>query len=113
MSCLLLLQENKILDPRNTTPMQCIRYERIYVWWNLIWETYSEKRFKQAFRVSRYTFQAILVIIRTDLQKQIITEDPTSPEMRLAVCPFRLVRSFTTMESLNSLDLGVNSVSNY
>ena len=42
--------------------------------------------------MSRNTFNYILENIRGGLQKQIVTELPISPEMRLAICLYKLTR---------------------
>ena len=42
--------------------------------------------------VSRSTFDLILARIRPHLEKQTLTEDPISPEVRLAICLYRLGR---------------------
>ena len=38
-------------------------------WWELVWATYDEGRFKKAFRVLRETFDFILKSIRPDIEK--------------------------------------------
>ena len=42
--------------------------------------------------MSRNTFNNILANIRGGFQKQIVTELPISPEMRLAICLYKLTR---------------------
>ena len=66
-------------------PRSCRRLTRNGGWWHLVWTSYSDRRFKQTFRVSRGTFQYIL--------KQVVTEEPVSPECRLAICLYRLGRA--------------------
>ena len=70
----------------------CRRYQRNLGWWNTVWNTYSEKRFKQILRVSRGTFQSILNRIRHDLERDVVCEDPIPPDMRLDICLYRLGR---------------------
>ena len=70
----------------------CRRVVRNSGWWNLVWSTYSEKRFKKTFRVSRQTFRLIRELIKTDISKATLTEDPVSSELRLAICLYRLSR---------------------
>ena len=53
---------------------------------------HGEGRFKKAFRVSRETFDFILKSIRSDIEKNTVTEIPVSPECRLAICLYRLGR---------------------
>lgn len=55
-------------------------------WWDTVWRTYSDARFKKTFRISRATFQYILNKISGDLHQQIVAEDPISPECRLGIC---------------------------
>ncbi|CAH3107081.1 unnamed protein product, partial [Pocillopora meandrina] len=56
------------------------------------WSTYSEKRFKETFRISRSTFMFLLGHIRNLIEKDTITEEPISLEGRLAICLYRLAR---------------------
>ena len=70
--------------------LSCLRFQRNLCWWNTVWNTYSEKRFKQTLRVSRGTFQFILNRIRHDLERDVVCEDPIPPDMRLAICLYRL-----------------------
>ena len=65
-------------------PTQC--------WFTNVWSTYSEKRFKEAFRISRSTFMFLLGRIRNAIEKDTITEERISPEARLAICLYRLAR---------------------
>ena len=75
-----------------TVLRSCRRFQRNLGWWNTVWNTYSEKRFKQTLRVSRGTFQFILNQIRHDLERDVVCEDPIPPDMRLAICLYRLGR---------------------
>ena len=61
-------------------------------WWDEVWNNYSDKRFKQTFRISRATFCFILSRIEHHLQRQTLTEAPISPEERLGICLYRLGR---------------------
>lgn len=83
----------------------CRRLTRNDGWWHLVWTSYSNKRFKQTFRVSRGTFQYILLRIRADIEKQVVTEEPVSPECRLAICLYRLGRGdyLTTISEMTGL----------
>ena len=56
-------------------------------------------------RVSRGTFQYILLRIRTDIEKQVVTEEPVTPECRLAICLYRLGRGdyLTTISEMTGL----------
>jgi hypothetical protein len=61
-------------------------------WWDRVWDTYDNARFKETFRVSRGTFIYILNEIRPSLERETLTEKPITPECRLAVCLYRLSR---------------------
>ena len=67
----------------------CRRSIRNTGWWELVWVTNDQGRFKKASRVSRKTFNFILKSIRPDIEKTTVTEIPVSPECRLAICLFR------------------------
>ena len=45
-------------------------------WWDRVWITYDESRFKETFRVTRGTFLYILNEIRSSLTKETFIEDP-------------------------------------
>ena len=86
-SILLLSSQGHVRVPRF-----CCYLTRNGGWWHLVWTSYSDRRFKQTFRVSIGTFQYILCQIRADILKQVVTEEPVSPECRLAICLYRLGR---------------------
>eukprot|EP00794_Sanderia_malayensis_P008365 gene8365-9264_t len=56
----------------------CRRLSRNRGWWDKVWFTYDNKRFKQTLRVSRATFEVILAKLRPHLQRQTVTEEPIS-----------------------------------
>ena len=101
MSLLKANNQNRIL---HASPRQR-RLERNTGWWNMVWNTYSPDRFKKTFRVSRETFEYLLNRIRPSLERQSITEDAISLELRLAVCLYRLGRSdyYYTISELTGL----------
>ena len=70
----------------------CRRLARNSGWWEKVWSTYTDLRFKKLLRVSRGTFQFILERIRHDLVCDTACEEPISPEFRLAICLYRLGR---------------------
>eukprot|EP00794_Sanderia_malayensis_P011421 gene11421-12611_t len=70
----------------------CKRLPRNTGWWEKLWFIYDDKRFKQTLRVSRSTFEFILTRIRPQLERQMLTEEPISPELHLAICLYRLGR---------------------
>ena len=77
---------------RERMPRSCRRHSRNKGWWENVWSTYSDSRFKETFRVSKDTFLFILNKIRPDIEKDFMTEDPVSPACRLAICLYRLGR---------------------
>ena len=81
------------------------RLQRNSGWWNLVWETYSEERFKKTFRVTKDTFKFIQDRTYNLLKKQSITEDAIPPECRLGVCLYRLGRGdyYYTLAELSGL----------
>ena len=85
-----LLEHHGIQKNRQRT---CRRFYRNNTnWWETVQQTYSEKRFKHTFRVSRNTFYFILSKIQHRIQKEFVVEEPISPEKRLAICLYRLGR---------------------
>ena len=72
----------------NITPLSrsCCRLTRNTGWWENAWNNYSEARFKKTFRISLSTFRYILNRIGPFLARDTVTEDPISPELRLALC---------------------------
>ena len=70
----------------------CRRFCRSTGWWELVWTQYDDKRFKETFRISRDTFKYILSEILVTIEKQNTAEEPISPEMRLAICLYKLSR---------------------
>ena len=92
LSMLLLLsvsRENTVTERKTRS---CRRLIRNSGWWDTVWNTYSDKRFKKTFRVTRATFLFILGRIRHDLQKQELAEEPIPAETRLGICLYRLGR---------------------
>ena len=61
-------------------------------WWKTVSQTYSQRRFKHTFRVSRTTFNFILSKIQHRIQKEYVTEEPIPPWQKLAICLYRLGR---------------------
>ncbi|XP_028417137.1 protein ANTAGONIST OF LIKE HETEROCHROMATIN PROTEIN 1-like [Dendronephthya gigantea] len=99
-----------LLSARNsatTVKRSCRRFQRNPGWWNIVWQTYSDARFKKTFRVSRGTFSFILGRIRTKLERKSLTEEPVEPALRLAICLYRLGRGtyYYTISELCGLGL--------
>ena len=57
-----------------------------------MWFTYDNKRFKKTFRISRSTFELMLARIIPHIERQTLTEEPISSDVRLAICLYRLGR---------------------
>ena len=72
----------------------------------MVWNSYTDERFKKTFRISKNTFKFILSRIRNDLERQTINEDPITPECRLAICIYRLGRGdyYYTIAQMAGLD---------
>ena len=76
-----------------------------------VWNTYTEKSFKETFWVSKATFQFILSHIRHDFERNTVTEDPISPEKRLGVYLYRLARGDYHYTIAEMAEIGVATVS--
>ena len=96
----------------NVTPVSrsCRRLTRNIGWWENTWNNYSEARFKKTFRVSRSTFRYILNRIGPFLAIETVTEDPVSPELRLALCLYRLGRGYYFYTIAEMAGLGLSTV---
>lgn len=102
-----------LLSRENASPeysCSCRRFGRNMGWFNCVWNTYSEERFKKTFRISRGTFHFILNRIRHVLQRVTVTEEPISPECRLAICLYRLARGDYYYTIAEMTGLGVSTV---
>lgn len=102
-----------LLSRENASPeysRSCRRFGRNMGWFNCVWNTYSEERFKKTFRISRGTFHFILNWIMHVLQRVTVTEKPISPECRLAICLYRLARGDYYYTIAEMTGLGVSTV---
>ena len=106
----LLLVTSRGIALTNKYKRSCRRLERNNGWFNLVWSTYSEQRFKKTFRVSRETFSFILARIRHALERDTVNEEPISPECRLAIGLYRLARGDYYYTIAEMTGLGVSSV---
>ena len=103
--CLLICLLLQSLEDENLRRSRsCRRSHRNAGWWELVWATYDEGRFKKTFRVTRKTFNFILKSIRPDIEKDVVTELPVSQECRLAICLYRLGRVDYLYTIANCLD---------
>ena len=68
----------------------CRRRLRNTGWWDVVWNSYEDERFKQTFRLSKATFNYVLSFIRDRITKDVNVEVPICPEMRLGICLYRL-----------------------
>ena len=88
----------------------CRRFYRNPGWWQVVWNSYSDSRFKKTLRISRGTFQHILNHIRHLLTRENINEASRSPEERLAICLYRLGRGDYYHTISQMLGLGIATV---
>ena len=110
ISLLMLLSQRRVITqlPRCRS---CQRLVRNTGWWENVWNNYSEARFKKTFRISRATFRYILDRIEPILARQTLTEDPISPDERLAICLYRLGRGDYYYTIAEMVGRGVSTVS--
>ena len=110
ISLLMLLSQSRVITqlPRCRS---CRRLVRNTGWWENVWNNYSEARFKKTFRISRVTFRYILDRIEPILARQTLTEDPISPDERLAICLYRLGRGDYYYTIAEMVGRGVSTVS--
>ena len=90
---------------RTAINRSCRRLQRNGGWWDVVWNTYTDARFKKTFRINRATFLYILDKIRHMLERKTVAEEPISPEQRLAVCLYRFGRGdyFYTISQMTGL----------
>ena len=102
---LLLITSSKPETPDRIR--SCRRLERRSTWWDFVWSTFSEKRFKSTFRISRTVFTFMLDKIQHELEKDIVTEQPVSPAFRLGICLYRFARGdcYWTLSELSGLGI--------
>ena len=105
----LLLCNREVTVVRN--PRSCRRLIRNDGWFQTVIDAYTDKRFKKTFRVSKATFSFILNNIKHDLQRETVTENPISPEMRLAICLYRLGRGDYNCTIAEMAGVGTSTVS--
>ena len=74
-------------------------------------KNYSGVRFKKIFRISRTTFRYILDRIESILARQTLTEDPISPDERLAICLYRQGRGDCYYTIAEMVGRGVSKLS--
>ena len=105
LAVLLLTTARKLTIGRIKTTRTCRG------WWDVVWSTYSDARFKRTFRVSRATFAFILSKICHRLERETICEEPISPECRLGICLYRLGRGDYLYTIAEMAGVGVSTVS--
>ena len=110
-ACLLATVISKSCLHSRLRNRSCRRLLRNNGWWLLVWNTYSNERFKKTFRVSRNTFNYILSRIRHKLERKTVCEDPISPECRLGLCLYRLGRGDYFYTIAEMIGLGRSTVS--
>lgn len=104
LGALFLTLSHRIVAIKNRS---CRCFGRNHGWFKLVYGLLIQMNaLKKTFRVSRSTFIFILHRIRHVLERHTITEDPVSPECRLALCLYRLGRGdyfCTIADSVRSL----------
>ena len=110
-ACLLATVISKSCLHSRLRNRSCRRLLRNNGWRLLVWNTYSNERFKKTFRVSRNTFNYILSRIRYKLERKTVCEDPISPECRLGLCLYRLGRGDYFYTIAEMIGLGRSTVS--
>ena len=110
-ACFLVLlfissQRNNIIPVSRS----CRRWTRNTACWVKAWNSYSEERFKKTFRISRSTFRYILNRIGPFVARETVIEDPISPELRLALCLYRLCRGDYLYTIAEMAGVGVSTV---
>ena len=105
-----LLNVLQIYLQRREVHRSCRRFGRNNGWWEIVWNNYSDERFKKTFRVSKDTFTFILTHIRHELERHEVNEEPISPECRLGICLYRLDRGdyYYTISEMSGL--GVSTI---
>ena len=103
-ACLLIISLLTSQNKKECT-RSCRRLPRNSGWCSRVWHIYSDDRFKRTFLVSRKTFNFILSRIPHNLELEVVSEDPISPELRLGLCLYRLGRGdyFYTIAELAGL----------
>ena len=107
---LLLLSRHQNNATERVYRRSCRRLIRNCGWWELVWNSYSDERFKKTFSVSKDTFNFILSRIRHDLERETINEDPICPECRLGICLYRMGRGDYYYTIAEMSGLGVSTV---
>ena len=79
------------MEPRSSSGLAAASNAMLVGFTN-VWSTYSEKRLKETFRISRSTLMFLLSRIRNEVEKDTITEELISLEARLTICLYRLAR---------------------
>ena len=93
----LVLYSSTKIATRMPRVRTCRRKLRRIGWWASVWNSYSEKRFKRTFRISKATFNYILDGIKFDIQRKHpgrwgFVEEPISPACRMGITLYRLAR---------------------
>ena len=97
----ILLEHEEVKRRERRKAQSCRRFLRNTGWWDLVRDTYSPGRFYETLRMSRATFNHILVRIHDKLLKKTVTEEPIPPDFRLAITIYKLARGdyiYTTGE---------------
>ncbi len=55
----------------------------------MVWTAFDDNRFKSNVCVTKATSQLIVNELKRRLAKESVTEDPVTPDLRIAVCIYR------------------------
>ncbi len=55
---------------------RCRRVDRVQGWWQIVWYSFDEKRFKMNFRITKATFLYVFKQLEDLLTKEAISEEP-------------------------------------
>lgn len=103
----------ELCTTKRNSSISCRRLERNNGCWEMVWNTYSEERFKRAFRISQDTFRFTLSRIGHELEREKINEEPVWPECRLGICLYRLAKGDYEYTIAEMSGLGVSVISGY
>ena len=90
---------------------RCRRVDRVQGWWQIVWYSFDEKRFKMNFRITKATFLYVFKQLEDLLTKEAISEEPIPPMSRLAICLYRLARGDYLHTIGELVGLGTSTVS--
>ena len=85
--------ENQLFTKKRNRRFRRLTRNNMF-WWESVWNSYFDDRFKQIFRLSRSTFTFVLSNIRHKLVKEYVAAEAMSPEKRLGICLYRFASRY-------------------